>query len=88
MSIRSQQKTNLLQVLHKSHKERSLSLDQVAERHIVEAALVAATVVVVETDQRVAEVDSSLAFLEIQIRKEDRLKRGPSKRIHAFVSTN
>jgi hypothetical protein len=88
VSILFQLKINLLQVLHKSHKERSLSLDLVVERLIAEAALVAATVVVVETDQRVAEVDSSLAFLEIQIRKEDRLKHEPSKRIRAFVSTN
>ena len=42
-----------------------------------------------ETDRRPAVVvDLSHAFLEIPIQKEDRLKRGPSKRIRAFVSTS
>jgi len=88
VSIRSRQKTNLLQVLHKSHKERSLSLDQVAERHIVEAALVAEVEMVAAVTDRKAVVDSNHVFLETLIRKEDRLKHEPSKRIRAFVSTN
>jgi hypothetical protein len=88
VSILFQLKINLLQVLHKSHKERSLSLDQVAERHIVEAALVAEVEMVAAETDRKAAVDSSLVFLETLIRKEDRLKHEPSKRIRAFVSTN
>jgi hypothetical protein len=77
-------------VLRKSHKERNPFQDPVAERHIVEVVLVAEVEMVAEeTDRRPAVVvDLSLAFLETLIRKEDRLKREPSKRIHAFVSTN
>ncbi len=85
MSIPSRLKTNLLLVLHRSLKERSLSLVQAVEIVIAEAALVAA--MVAETDQR-AVVDLSLVFQEMQTLKEDLLKRGLSKRIHAFVSTN
>jgi hypothetical protein len=88
VSILFQLKINLLQVLHKSHKERSLSLDLVVERLIAEAALVAEVEMVAAETDRKAAVDSNHVFLEIQIRKEDRLKRGPSKRIRAFVSTN
>ena len=56
----------------------------------MEVALAAEVEMVAEeTDRKpAAVVDLSHAFLEIPIRKEDRLKREPSKRIRAFVSTN
>lgn len=77
-------------MLRKSHKERNPFQDPVAERHIVEVVqVVEVEMVAEETDRRPAVVvDLSHASLEIPIRKEDRLKRGPSKRIRAFVSTS
>ena len=77
-------------VLRKSHKERNPFQDQVAERHIVEVVLEAEVEMVAEETDRKPEavVDLSHAFLEIPIQKEDRLKREPSKRIRAFVSTS
>ena len=77
-------------MLRKSHKERNHFQDLEAVKHIVEVVQAEEVEMVVEeTDRKpAAVVVLSLAFLEIQIQKEDRLKRVPSKRIHAFVSTN
>ena len=56
---------------------------------MVAVQVVEVEMVAEETDRRPeVVVDLSLAFLEIPIQKEDRLKREPSKRVRVFVSTN
>ena len=69
--------------------ERSQDFD-IDPLDIVEVVLEAEVEMVAEETDRKPEavVDLSHAFLEIPIQKEDRLKRGTSKRIHAFVSTS